>query len=144
MDDLTRVWVSFSSFLVCGTQLSLSAPVAELGSHYVGLSNGDASCCPLPSNTLRSSPSSSSFSSGQSAHEGHPSDLCHLSLELCFCVLLTALLGPLLHTAVLSQLSHQEATMNHYLKSQLQIWQAGCSSPHSIACALFQKSSFEN
>lgn len=40
--------VSFSSFLVCGTQLSVTASVAELSSHYVGLSNGDTSSCRLP------------------------------------------------------------------------------------------------
>lgn len=41
--------MSFSSFLVCVTQLSVTASVAELSSHYVGLANGDTSCCHLPS-----------------------------------------------------------------------------------------------
>lgn len=91
---------SFSSLLVCDTQVSITASVAE---QYVGMANGDALCCYLPSIFSSIISLTFPFLFWIFSHMPaccwtefsceHPLDMCHVWTELLFCLLLPDLLG---------------------------------------------------
>lgn len=110
---------SFSSLLVCGTQVSITASVTE---QYVGMANGDALCCYPPFILSSIISFIFLFLFWIFSHMpaccwteflcGHPPDMCHLRTELLFCRLLPALLG-LYSTKLSSSNFKLEDNKNH-------------------------------